>query len=47
MQRILLSREEVARRAKELYENSIRKKVERLMNGSCFLDILIFYQQAW
>ena len=28
MQSILLSREEVARRAKELYENSIRQKVE-------------------
>ena len=28
MQSILLSREEVARRAKELYENSIRQQVE-------------------
>nr|WP_200892321.1 hypothetical protein [Aliterella atlantica] len=28
MQAILLSREEVARRAKQLYENSIRQKVE-------------------
>ncbi|WP_017651741.1 hypothetical protein [Fortiea contorta] len=28
MQAILLSREEVARRAKELYENSIRQQVE-------------------
>ncbi|MGF1934101.1 MAG: hypothetical protein RM347_006835 [Nostoc sp. ChiQUE02] len=32
MQRILLSREEVARRAKELYENSIRQQVERQEN---------------
>jgi hypothetical protein len=28
MQAILLSREEVARRAKQLYESSIRQKVE-------------------
>ena len=32
MQAILLSREEVARRAKELYENSIRQQVEREEN---------------
>ncbi|BAZ51894.1 hypothetical protein NIES4103_45530 [Nostoc sp. NIES-4103] len=32
MQSILLSREEVGRRAKELYENSIRKQVEREEN---------------
>ncbi|MCC5601217.1 hypothetical protein [Nostoc favosum] len=32
MQSILLSREEVARRAKELYENSIRQQVEREEN---------------
>lgn len=29
MQTILLSREEVARRAKQLYENSIRQRVEQ------------------
>ncbi|MEH2175857.1 MAG: hypothetical protein V7K45_23955, partial [Nostoc sp.] len=32
MQSILLSREEVGRRAKELYENSIRQQVEREEN---------------
>lgn len=32
MQAILLSREEVARRAKELYQNSIRQQVEREEN---------------
>jgi hypothetical protein len=32
LQTILLSREEVARRAKELYENSIRQQVEREEN---------------
>ncbi|MEH2321224.1 hypothetical protein [Nostoc sp.] len=32
MQAILLSREEVARRARELYENSIRQQVEREEN---------------
>ncbi|MBW4507619.1 MAG: hypothetical protein KME64_14060 [Scytonematopsis contorta HA4267-MV1] len=32
MQAILLSREEVARRAKELYEASIRQEVEREEN---------------
>ncbi|MEH2310978.1 MAG: hypothetical protein V7K35_06035 [Nostoc sp.] len=32
MQSILLSREEVARRAKELYENGIRQQVEREEN---------------
>lgn len=29
MQAILFSREEVGRRAKELYENNIRQQVER------------------
>jgi hypothetical protein len=32
VQTILLSREEVARRAKELYENNIRQQVEREEN---------------
>lgn len=32
MQSILLSREEVARRTKELYENSIRQQVEQEEN---------------
>ncbi|MBH8562741.1 hypothetical protein I8748_11210 [Nostoc sp. CENA67] len=32
MQTILLSREEVGRRAKELYENNIRQQVEREEN---------------
>lgn len=32
MQAILLSREEVARHAKELYQNSIRQEVEREEN---------------
>ncbi|MBW4612645.1 MAG: hypothetical protein KME21_05080 [Desmonostoc vinosum HA7617-LM4] len=34
MQAILLSREEVARRAREIYENSIRQQVETAENTS-------------
>lgn len=38
MQAILLSREEVAKRAKQLYESEIRQKVEAVHQATIFWD---------